>query len=177
MDIRWQDTIQINRPVEEVYAYLADFPRHVEWAQTLARMEQVRSGNSAGEGAQYRTHEKQAMQTDRKPGQRLTRGLPAVTLCTVDKMEPNRRIVWHAHSVPKMLHNTLVFEFASDGNGRTRLTQRMDFHIPAIPTLLFQLMFGRDLRQKAAAQAEAGLRNIKTIMEQNGHATRVSAPA
>ena len=168
MDIQWQDTIQINRPVEQVYAYLADFPRHVEWAQTLARMEQIRPGNSRGEGAQYRTYEKQAMQTNREPGQKLTRGLPAVTLCTVDEVEPNHRIVWHAHSVPKMLHNSLVFEFAADGHGGTLLTQGMDFHIPAIPTLIFRLMFGPNLHQKAAAQAKAGLHNIKIIMERNG---------
>ncbi|MCB9079662.1 MAG: SRPBCC family protein [Anaerolineaceae bacterium] len=170
MDIQWQDTIQINRPVAQVYAYLADFPRHVEWAQTLARMEQVRPGHNGEQGAQYRTYEKQAMQTDRQPGQKLTKGLPAVTLCTVDQVEPNQRIVWHAHSVPKLLHNKLVFDFAADGNGGTLLTQRMDFHIPAIPTLMFQLMFGRNLPQKAAAQAEAGLRNIKTIMEQSDRA-------
>lgn len=168
MNIQFHETIQIDRPVEQVYAYLADFLRHVEWAQTVAQMEQVKAGDGSGVGAQYRTRERQAMHHDRKPGQRLTKGMPAVTLCTVDELSPNRRIRWHAHSVPKMLHNKLEFGFASDGNGGTKLTQVMDFHIPAVPTFLFRLMFGGDLQAKATRQGVAGLENIKLILEGNG---------
>lgn len=165
MDIKFHKTIQINRSVKEVFAYLADFPRHVEWAQTLDRMERVRSGDKNGVGAQYRTYEKQAMQHDRKPGERLKHGMPAVTLCTVDEVIPNQQIKWHAHSVPKMLQNTLFFEFVSDGNGGVLLTQKMDFHIPAVPAFFFRLMFGKNLLEKATMQGEAGLQNIKAIME------------
>ena len=168
VDIKFHETIQINRPVAQVYAYLDDFSRHVEWAQTVAQMEQVKTGDSSGVGAQYRTQEKQAMQHDRKPRQKLTKGLPAVTLCTVDELSPNRRIRWHAHSVPKMLHNKLEFSLASDGNGGTKLTQLMDFHIPAVPTFLFRLLFGGDLQAKATQQGVAGLENIKLILEGNG---------
>lgn len=167
MNIKFHKTIQIHCPVDQVYTYLADFPRHVEWAQTLDRMELVRQGDKHGAGAQYRTYERQAMQRDRQPGEKLTKGLRAVTLCTVDEVIPQQRIQWHAHSVPKMLRNTLLFEFAPDNNGGMLLTQKMDFHIPAVPTFLFHLMFGRNLQEKAAAQAEAGLHNIKMIMEQN----------
>ena len=75
MDINWQGSVQINAPVEQVYRYLADFPRHCEWAQTLERMEQIRAGDSTGIGARYLTFERQAMQADRKPYERLTRGV------------------------------------------------------------------------------------------------------
>lgn len=165
MNIKFNQTVQINCSVERVFSYLVNFPRHIEWAQTLDRMEQVRSGGVHGVGAQYRTYEKQAMQHNRKPGEKLKRGMPAITLCTVDEVVPNQLIKWHAHSVPKMLHNTLVFELGPDKNGGTLLTQKMDFHIPVVPAFFFRLMFGRDLQQKTTLQGEAGLKNIKMIME------------
>jgi hypothetical protein len=68
MDITCQGSIQIDAPLDQVYSYLADFPRHCEWAQTLERMEQIRAGDSAGVGAQYLTTEHQAMQADRATG-------------------------------------------------------------------------------------------------------------
>jgi hypothetical protein len=30
MDITWQGSIQIDAPLDQVYNYLADFPRHCE---------------------------------------------------------------------------------------------------------------------------------------------------
>jgi hypothetical protein len=81
MDITWQGSIQIDAPLDQVYNYLADFPRHCEWAQTLERMEQIRAGDSAGVGAQYLTTERQAMQADRRPREALTKGMRVKTIC------------------------------------------------------------------------------------------------
>lgn len=67
MERHWQDSIDVTAPAEQVYAYLADFPRHCEWAQTLDRMEQVRAGDDAGIGARYFTYERQAFQADGGP--------------------------------------------------------------------------------------------------------------
>ena len=66
-DITWQETVQINVLVEEAYRYLADLPRHAEWAQSVIKLEQVRPGDSKGVGTQYRAAERQAWQTDRLP--------------------------------------------------------------------------------------------------------------
>lgn len=168
MDIQWQESIQIERPVEQVYAYLADFPRHAEWAQTLARLQQKRPGDQNGLGAQYLTFERQAMQADRKPGQILRKGLPVKTLCEVHQLIPNRRIAWHARTVPKTgLYSECAFEFAPADGGGTQLTQHITFHQPGPLAFLFRLIFGKDVRQKGQAQWAAGLRNIKTILEQD----------
>ena len=37
MDIQWQSSVDIAAPVDKVYTYLADFPKHCGWAQTLER--------------------------------------------------------------------------------------------------------------------------------------------
>ena len=101
MDIEWKGQVQIQRPIEQVFAYLADFQRHAEWAQTLVKMEQVREGNSLGIGAVYRTYERQAMQSNRQPGEALLHGMEAKTLCEITEIIPNKRIAWHSHTLPK----------------------------------------------------------------------------
>jgi len=166
MDIQWQDSIHISVPVEKVYAYLADFPRHTEWAQTLASMKLAKAGDATGHGAQYITSEKQAMRADRKPGQALTKGMPATTLCEVTVLIPNQRIAWKARMLPNTGMNAdYVFELSSAADDTTTLTQHVRLHIPAPMAGMFKLMFGRDLDAKSRAQYEAGLRNIKTLVE------------
>jgi uncharacterized protein YndB with AHSA1/START domain len=169
MDITWQSTIQIDAPVDQVYQYLADFPRHCDWAQTLEHMEQVRAGDSAGVGARYLTTERQAMQTDRKPYAALSSGMRVKTMCEIRELTPNRRIAWHAHTVPQAmgLYADLAFELTPAAAGGTLLTQHYRFHQPALMVFMFKLIYGRDLDQKGYAQWEAGLRNIKAILEEN----------
>jgi uncharacterized protein YndB with AHSA1/START domain len=168
MDIIWQGNIHIRVPVEQVYRYLADFPRHCEWAQTLERMEQIRAGNSAGVGTQYLTTERQAMQADRRPREALTRGMRVKTICEIRELTPNRRIAWHAHTAPKAsgLYADLAFEFAPVEEGGTLLTQHYHFHQPAPVAFVFRLIYGRDIDEKGYAQWAAGLRNIKAILEE-----------
>ena len=168
MDINWQGSTQINAPVEQVYRYLADFPRHCEWAQTLERMEQIRVGDSTGIGARYLTIERQAMQADRKPYEQLTRGMRVKTLCEVRELTPSRRIAWHAHTAPKAmgLYADLDFELAPAADGGTLLTQHYRFHQPPILVFMFKLMFSSNVEAKGNAQWDASLRNIKAILEQ-----------
>jgi uncharacterized membrane protein len=167
MDTNWQGTIRIDAPINQVYSYLADFPRHCEWAQTLERMEMVHPGNSTGVGARYLTTERQAMQADRKPYETLTRGMRVKTMCEVRELTPNRRIAWHAHTVPQAmgLFADLSFELTPDTDGGVLLTQNYRFHQPGPMVLMFKLMFGRDIAAKGFAQWEAGLSNIKAILE------------
>ena len=50
MDVEWQGSISIAAPPERVYRYLADFPRHGEWAQSVIELEQA--GDSAKAAAE-----------------------------------------------------------------------------------------------------------------------------
>jgi uncharacterized membrane protein len=168
MDIQWQNSIQINRSVDQVYSYLADFPRHAEWAQTVVNLAQINPENGSGVGARFVTTERQAMQTDRKPLEVITKGMLAKTMCEIRELIPNRRIAWHAHFVPNVgTHAELSFELAPTTDGGTLLTQTSCFYQPGPIYLVFRLIFGSGLQQKAHAQWDASLRNIKTILEQN----------
>lgn len=167
MDIQWQNNIHINRPVEQVYAYLADFSRHPEWAQTLVRVEQVKAGDANGVGAQYVAHERQRMQADRRPYAALTKGMLVRTWSEVHDVAPNQRIAWHAHAIPNLgIKADLAFELAPMADAGTLLSERIHMFQPALLTFFFKLMFGRQVGDKFHAQADAGLHNIKTILEQ-----------
>jgi hypothetical protein len=67
MEIRWQGNVDIAAPIEQVYAYLADFPRHTEWGQTRESVKLSRPGGPDGVGAEYESIERQAFQSDRAP--------------------------------------------------------------------------------------------------------------
>jgi hypothetical protein len=169
MDITWEGRIHIIAPIEQVYCYLADFPRHCEWAQTVERLELVRPGDSTGIGAQYLTTERQTMQADRKPRQPLTEGEPDQTLCEVRELTPNQRIAWHAHLLPDAEPSAdLDFELGPAENGGMLLTQHQRLAVPDPMMSELQGMSGSDVVEQVYAQWEASLRNIKAILEE-GH--------
>ena len=168
MDINWQGGVQIAAPIGQVYRYLADFPRHCEWAQTVERLELVRAGDGTGVGAQYLTTKRQTLQADRKPREPLTKGEPDQTLCEVREVLPDRRIAWHAHMLPEADPSAdLDFELASAENGDTLLTQHQRLSVPDSMVAEMQRLFGSDVLELVYMQWEAGLRNIKAILEES----------
>lgn len=174
MEIQWQGTTDINAPVDRVYAYLADFPKHCEWAQTLERMELRKPGDNRGVGAVYRTYERQAMHADRPPrGPMPAKAFKGTTECEVTELEPNQRIAWRAHPVPITMGTSaqLAFDLEPLDAERTRLTQTIRMRQSWLPSQIFaRLVFKMDLaamERKGAAQWQASLNNIKAILEEH----------
>jgi uncharacterized membrane protein len=171
MDTTWTGSVEIAAPSERVYAYLADLPRHCEWAQTLERMEQKKTGDAAGVGATYLTFERQAFQADRRPkGPLPAKAFRGKTLAEVREKSPNRRIAWHSHPVPRMgVWADIAFDLAADGRGGTNLTQTIRIHQAWLPLQIFSRLFFKTtpagMEQKARAQYQASLANIKAILE------------
>jgi uncharacterized membrane protein len=166
MNVEWQGSLTIAAPVEQVYAYLANLPRHAEWAQSVEQLVPVRPGDAAGVGAVYRTAERQAWQTDRAPLAPLTAGVAGTTMCEVTELMPNRRIAWRSWApVPLVKHEgTYSFELSSAPNGGTRLTQNAALEDNWLGDLVSRLVF-KTTTAKAHAQWEASLYNIKAIVE------------
>ncbi|MHB8646225.1 MAG: SRPBCC family protein [Thermomicrobiales bacterium] len=170
MDRDWQGSIHVDAPVEEVYRYLADFPKHCEWAQTLERMEETKPGDSTGIGRTYRTTERQAFQSDRAPREELNKGFKGTTMCEVRDLVPNQRIAWHSYALPKMgISADLAFELTPKAGGTT-VKQQITMHQPAAPMWLFRKfvfkMSAEEMETRALAQWQASLANIKAILEE-----------
>jgi uncharacterized membrane protein len=167
MNVSWQDSIQIDVPVEQAYRYLADLPRHAEWAQSVERLELVRAGSGDGVGAVYRAAERQDWQNDRAPRAPITRGVSGATMCELVELIPNRRIAWRSWApVPGVKHIGIYsFELAADGNGGTCLTQSAALEDNWLGDLVSRLVF-KTTPPKARQQWDASLRNIKAILEE-----------
>jgi uncharacterized protein YndB with AHSA1/START domain len=173
MDAKWQGTVEIDAPVERVYEYLADFPKHCEWAQTLDRMELKQPGQQNGVGSVYLTYEMQAMQADRAPkGALPEKGFKGKTECTVTELVPNKRIAWKAHPVPVSMgvHASLAFDLQPDPKGGTIVKQTIEMHQPWLPMQVFSRaafkMKPAEMEARGAAQWQASLDNIKQVLEQ-----------
>jgi uncharacterized protein YndB with AHSA1/START domain len=168
MEIQWQGTIVIAAPFADVYRYLAQFERHVEWSQTLEQIELVRSGDDSGTGAQYRTVERQAMQVNRKPGEAIVSGQTITSLLRVRELTPFYRLAWQMQAVPRGATTEYNVNLASDGSGGTRLTMRVHMKPHKTTGFLARFRSATDqaiLRGQYAAQWEANLRNFKEVME------------
>jgi uncharacterized protein YndB with AHSA1/START domain len=177
-DITWQGAITIKAPVEQVYRYLADLPRHAEWAQSVVELELVRPGDASGLGARYRTAERQSWQTDRRPRAPLLTGTAGTTMCEVRELVPHRRIAWVAWApVPGVVHEgDYAFDLVAEDGQHTRLTQTNRLHDNWLGTVVSTLVF-KTTPAKARAQWAASLANIKTILEAEVPADQPAAPA
>lgn len=176
MERRWAGSVDIDAPVEEVYRYLADFPRHAEWAQTLERLELLQAGDATGAGARYLSHERQAFQSDRTPRGPIEKGMRAKTICYVTELQPHRRIAWRAHPTPRQgVSAQLAFDLEPLGDSRTRLTQHIVMRMAFVWQPLMRLMGATP--EKAHAQWQASLCNIKEIIEGDRRATQPAQPA
>lgn len=164
--IDWQGTVTVAAPVEEVYAYLAGFPRHGEWAQSVVELTEIRPGDSRSIGRRYRTAERQAWQADRRPRQPLTTGAKGTTICEVRELLPDRRIAWHAWvPIPGINHTgDFTFELEPTDTGHTRLTQTVRLRDRGLAILVTRLVF-KPSPAKARARWAASLNNIKAILE------------
>ena len=88
-------------------------------------------------------------------------------MCEMRELVPNRRIAWHAWApVPGVKHlGDYAFDLASDGNGGTILTQRSSLTDNWAGFLVSRLVF-KTTPEKARAQWDASLRNIKVVLEE-----------
>jgi uncharacterized membrane protein len=140
-EVKGQSTITIQAPAEAVYAYLADFRRHPEWAQNIGKVTQVTPG-SVGVGTTFKTEEgpppvalgqKVVMMFHFVRG--LLGGARPYSEARITALEPGRRIAWQA-GIPKGdgFFNFAEWEFVLEPrDGATRLTQRFHWQ-PQNPT-------------------------------------------
>jgi uncharacterized membrane protein len=165
MHIRWQSSIQIHTPIERLYTYLADFPRHAEWAQSVQQLTATKPGAADGTGTIYRTAERQNWQDSRKPFAPLTEGIAGDTFCQIVALIPYHTITWRSWvPYPGVTHaGEYQFQLNAVSDG-TQLTQQIYLYDNWIGDLISRHVF-KTTEPKAFAQWQASLMNIKRIME------------
>jgi uncharacterized protein YndB with AHSA1/START domain len=140
-DYQGQSAITIQAPIDRVYAYLADFRKHPEWAKNLSKVTQVTPGPIAV-GTVFKTQEGVPPV---RVGQQVKMMVPFMlgvfggakpySEATITALQPPGRIAWQA-GIPKGAgyFNFAEWEFVLEAQGNaTHLTQRFHWK-PQTPT-------------------------------------------
>jgi uncharacterized membrane protein len=138
-------SIVINRPVEEVFGFLADLENDVKWRSEWVETKNT-SGGSTGVGATFCL-----------TGEFLGRRVP--TIYEVIEYEPNRSAAWKTVSGPLPLKFRRTFE---RGAGSTRFTIKYEVELRGFFKLVMPFLAGSVKRQHAG-----DLRKVKELMETN----------
>jgi uncharacterized protein YndB with AHSA1/START domain len=132
----------IQRPVEAVFAYLADGEKCPEWRPGVLDIHRL---SGEGVGAKY------AQGVQGPMGRRVAADYE------VTVFEPNRRIEFQTTAGPVRPHGTYDFE---NVDGATRLTFGLRVEIAGLRKLLMGSMVQRTMDQEVRA-----LDNVKRILE------------
>jgi NAD(P)-dependent dehydrogenase (short-subunit alcohol dehydrogenase family)/uncharacterized protein YndB with AHSA1/START domain len=110
--IELDETIEVQRPVREVFAYISEFSRIEEWDPAVARGVRLTEG-PLGVGSQFRV--------DMKAGFSLR--------YSVVEWEPERRLLMTVDSKPFTAREEIFFKRTADGT-RVRYVATLDFVAP-----------------------------------------------
>jgi uncharacterized protein YndB with AHSA1/START domain len=133
----------INRPVEEVFAYLANLENDAEWRREWVEANKT-SQAPLGVGATFRLD-----------GEMLGRRIP--TVYEVIEYEPNRTAAWKAVSGPLPLTFRRIFEGVEGG---TQVTNRYEAELRGFLKLVKPL-----LMNMGKHQLEGDIPRLKELLE------------
>ena len=134
------NSVDIRRPVEEVFDYVSDLQNELEWNPNLTSIERLSSG-PLGVGTRFAAK---------------WRGSPPLTI-QVTRFERPR--VFEAFMAGKGMDGTFRAEFSPLGDG-THATVAMDSHLTGLMRLMSPVI-GRALQR----QEERNLANVKSRLE------------
>lgn len=137
----------IERPVEEVFAFIADPINDPRWCPPVLQAEQI-EGNGPDVGARYR----QVV----KPGPKKTTNTVAIT-----EYRPNQKMTWKGSN--GMMNFAGCYEVESlNGGATTRVFMSSSLEVKGIFRLL------KPFLQRASENvAEEEFRNLKQLLESN----------
>jgi uncharacterized membrane protein len=136
-------SIVINRPIEEVFGFLANLENDLKWRREWVKAKNASDG-SLGVGATFRLS-----------SELFGRQIP--TVYEVIEYEPNQVAAWDAVSGPLPLTFRRSFERVEGG---TRFTIRYEAEVRGFFKLVMSLLAGTVKRQH-----EGDLRKVKELME------------
>lgn len=139
----FESSVLINRPIEEVFAVLADLEHDIKWRSEWVETKNT-SGGSPGVGATFLLV---GMFLGRRTG----------TVYEVIEYEPNRSAAWKTVSGPLPLTFRRTFERVEGG---TRFTIRYELDARGFFKLVMSL-----LGSTVKGQHEGDLRKVKELME------------
>jgi len=163
-----EQSIIIQAPIEAVYTFVSDFPRHIEWNHQPFKMTQLTDGDIRV-GTRFRTQEQPPsnipwfMSKVMFPIVSLIVGVKGYTEAEITEMTPDKSIKWKANAPIRngdMMRAEWAIELESVDNG-TRLTQRFRL-MPQHP--MAKQMVSDSMAQQIGEEVARNLEKLKSIM-------------
>lgn len=141
-DYKFETAVQINAPIDKVYNYVADFPRHVEWNHQPQAMTAV-SGGEVAVGSKFRTEEsgpsnmgfiQKIMLMVMMPMLKRRHNYEGYTLAEITALDSNERVAWSSHLPNKEGKKLMEMHWElrlQAQNGGTQVTQACHVDPPA----------------------------------------------
>ncbi len=148
--VKFEVGLEINKPVEEIFAYLADPRKETEYSGVTQEV-RVEGSGPIGKGTKY-------FQTAKFMGKRLD------SLIEITEYEPNRRVTYRGVSGPMPM--TWTYQLEPVGRGT-----RVSMNGEAEPSGFFKLA-SPVMQGPMKKQAETELRNLKELLEDQRRITR-----
>jgi uncharacterized membrane protein len=139
-----RESVEINRPPEEVFAYLDDVERHGEWQEDIVGVERVTEG-PIRQGSRVR-------ETRHVPGGNRT------MTYEVTEHDPPQQSSFRVLDGPVRAVGTISVEPAGDGT-KSRVTIAMDFEGHGIGGKLL-LPVARNQARKRVPQSQARMKQV-----------------
>jgi hypothetical protein len=167
-------TETINAPAANVYAYVADLPRHIEWNNQPIEMERLTNGSIAV-GSKFRTREgllrdlpatTKFMFTYFMPILRKIYGFSEHTFATITALEPNYLVAWKAHLPGRkgdMMRMNWEIAISEESNVQCVVTQRCQIVPP--DSSPFARMVNDEMVETSRKETTANLLELKRILE------------
>ena len=173
--VSFETSVTVNAPIQAVYDYVADFPRHVEWNHQPQEMKSLTPGPVAV-GSQYETVEE--MPENMSMIQKIMFGvmMPVIkwrtgtngnTIAEITALESPNRVAWKAHMPSKkkgdLMRMNWELRLAEQG-GSTEVTQRCEV-IPPPESPFAKMAANQDMADMSKAGVQANLQRMKAIVE------------
>lgn len=172
--VSYETSVNIKAPVDAVYGYVADFPRHVEWNHQPKKITPLTDG-PVRVGSQFQTVEQNPsnMKTSQKvmfavmgPVMKLVYGTQGYTVAEITALEPKERVAWKARAPSTKKGDIMRMNWElllkSNGNG-TDVTQRCEVAPPDESPAA--RMINEDMARQGREEATANLMRLKSILE------------
>lgn len=148
------ESVTIDRPIEEVFNFIADSENDPRWCPSVEEIEQI-AGNGAGPGTRYRMHH--------APG-----GMNFDAIVEIFESNPPHSLKWIMTDSGHTLRGTYELEAV---DGKTHLTQTSEITLEGwlrIPGLIMKRFIARDVKKELGKQ----FANLKRILETETEASR-----
>lgn len=143
---RFDQSVTINRPIEEVFAFVSDLDNQARWRSGLDLAE-LTSDGPFGVGATYR-------EVERILGRKMERTME------VTEFEPNVKCSFKSTSGPVVFSATVSFEAQDDG---IRVSMTADAELGGVFRVAEPMVVRMGRRQM-----ESDLANLKELLEGQG---------